>query len=273
MSVVVTKPDTVSGRGRKRQPPLVKDIATKYDIPIIQPESKDNIRFLLKPYDLSIGVVVAFGMILPKEAIGYFEYGLINAHASLLPRWRGPSPIEAALLHGDDKTGVTLMQIAPEMDSGDIYTQEEISLSGDETRLSLYDELSKMSASMLNNNLPKIIEGSMQAQPQDDSQATYTKLIKKSDGYIDWSQPAEYIERSIRAYLGWPGSRATIEERNATITAAHITPLTGPAGTPVVTEDKQLAIYCGKDALIIDSLTPAGKREMSGSDFARGYLG
>lgn len=211
-------------------------------------------------------------MILPPIVLDHFSSGLVNVHASLLPRWRGPSPIEAAILEGDTETGVTLMSLAPAMDSGPIYTQAHLPLSDAETKPELYKSLAELGSQVLTQALPDILEGELTPEPQDEAAVTYCPLIQKNDGLIDWQQPAEQIARQIRAYLGWPGSRTEINATTVTITTAHPINLSGAPGEFLVTETGELLVYCQTGALIIDRLIPAGKREMSGQDFARGHL-
>lgn len=220
---------------------------------------------------IDAAVVVAYGMILPQEVLEYFAKGMINVHASLLPLYRGPSPIEAAILGGDSHTGVTLMQLEAQMDTGDVYTQKKISLNGDETRPKLYDQLSRIGAELLVECIDKIVAGEILPHPQDDAKATYTKLIQKSDGIIDWSLPAAVIERTIRAYLGWPGSRTTLMGKDVVITSTRIVDSKGEMGASEPNEAGELLVYCNKDAIIIETLIPAGKKEMTGAEFIRGY--
>lgn len=253
--------------------PLIKQIAETHNIPVIQPVDKADLIRLLAPYrHILTGVVVAYGMIVPDEVLTHFSQGLVNVHASLLPRWRGPSPIEAALLSGDEATGISLMKLEASMDSGPVYNQVSRLITPQDTRLTLHHDLAALGAQTLSEHLASILDGQLTPMPQDESRATYCKLVQKSDGVIDWHQPAAMILRQIRAYLGWPGSRATLAGREVVITAAHLTHEAGPAGIVDTTPAGELIVYCKEGALIIDSLIPTGKREMSGADFARGYL-
>ncbi|MEX0919803.1 MAG: methionyl-tRNA formyltransferase, partial [Candidatus Saccharimonadales bacterium] len=217
-------------------------------------------------------IVVAYGLIIPQEVIDYFPLGIINIHGSLLPRWRGPSPIEAAILNGDDKTGVTIMKISEKMDAGDIYLSKELQLDNTITKPQLYKELSHLGANLLVDNLPPILEGDIEAKAQDESLATYSHMIKKEDGLIDWNKSATDISREVRAYLGWPGSRTSINYNDVIITSVTVDKSDGKPGDFFVNSSGDLGIYCGKNSLIINSLKPAGRKEISGSEFARGYL-
>ncbi len=270
--MVVTKPDTTGKRGKEQKPPHVKKIAQDYGIPVIQPESKEQLSRAISQYPgIRHGVVVAYGMIIPDTVLDHFSRGLVNVHASLLPRWRGPSPIEAAILHGDSQTGISLMRLVPAMDAGPVYVNDPVELDGTETRPWLMRHLAQLGATTLHSYLDGIIDGTLTPADQDEAQATYSKLLRKSDGEIDWHQPAEAIERHIRAFLGWPGSFTTIDDTYITIEAADIIEGAGEPGKPDVI-DNSLVIYASENALRITQLKPSGKKTMTGQDFVRGYL-
>lgn len=268
---VVTKPDAHTGRGRQLAAPAVKRLAEAKNIPVLQPEKLSDIRHHLDRLRPTAGIVVAYGKIIPANVIELFPKGLINVHASLLPRWRGASPIEQAILTGDNDTGVTLMSIEPGLDTGPTYTNAKIQLTGRETRLELYEELAEIGADLLSADLGAIMSGTIAAIPQNKSEATTTKLIPKSAGVIDWTKPAAQLEREIRAYLGWPGSRTTLANTDVTITAARSMGVDGPAGTAYITPSRELAVYAGNGSLVIDQLKPAGKNEMPGTAFLTGH--
>ncbi len=261
---VVTKPDQLVGRGQKLTPPPVKDLANQYDIKVLQPENPGQIVAKLRALKPTLGVVVAYGKMIPLEALKLFPKGIVNIHGSLLPKYRGASTIEGAILNGDKEAGVTLMQINSQMDQGPIYAQAKLKLTGRETKPELYEQLSRLGAQLLVDKLPAIASGTLRPKPQDDSQATYVKLIQKNDGRVDWRKPADQIEREIRAYYGWPGSTARrLAGKEVIITAAHVAD-TKP--------DKELAVKCGDGRfLVIDKLKPAGKIEMTGREFLAGY--
>ncbi len=259
---VVTRPDALVGRGRKLTPPPVKELAQRHHIPVLQPlklaEAEDQIA-KLKP---DAGVVVAYGRIIPPSIMSRFAKGIINIHGSLLPKYRGASPIEATILNGDSVAGVSLIKINERMDAGEVYALCPIQLTGRETRPQLYDALSQFGARQLVAHLPSILGGRLSGKPQDDSQASYVSLITKEAGQLDLSKPAIQLEREVRAYLGWPGSRTTLASTEVTITAAHVAS-EAPA--------KELAIATSQGYLVIDQLKPAGKREMTGREFLAGH--
>lgn len=268
---VVTKPDAPTGRGRTLTEPAVKRLAVAKNIPVLQPESLTDAEPELAKLGAELGVVVAYGKIIPLSLFELFPKGLINVHASLLPKYRGASPIEAAILNGDPETGVTLMEIEPGLDTGPTYEASKLQLDGHETREDLYEKLADLGADLLDIRLPAILDGQIVPIPQNDAEATTVGRIHKSDGFIDWAKPAEVLEREIRAYLGWPGSRTQIAGADTTITAAHTSRDNGPAGTAYKTATGELAVYAGTGSLVIDRLKPAGKRDMAARDFLTGH--
>jgi methionyl-tRNA formyltransferase len=265
IKAVVTKPDSPSGRGRKLTAPVTKVWAEEHGIPVLQPEKLSDAEPKLNNFGVQFGVVASYGKIIPDQILNLFPLGLINVHPSLLPSYRGPAPIEAAILNGDSQTGVSIMLLTTKMDAGPIYAQETRALSGTETQSELYDELGKRGAGLLVKVLPKIVSGALKAQAQDESQANITKLIQKSDGLIDWSLPAVEIEQQIRAFLTWPGSRTTLFGKDVTITAAHV-----ESESEDCPPGKCLHISTGKGCLVIDKLKPAGGREISAAEFLAG---
>ncbi len=270
----VTKPDRQTGRGQELTMPAVKRLTISRGIPVFQPTALADLKPQLDRLYVDAGVVVSYGKIIPPSIISLFPRGLINVHASLLPAYRGASPIEAAILNGDAQTGVSLMRIEPGLDTGPVYAATELPLVGTETRQELYERLAYLGADLLARHLSDILDGRLTPTPQDNHRVTTTGLITKQQGHIDWTQPAAVIERQIRAYLGWPGSHTTLAGTELIITAAHVSqspqPSTTP-GTPFKTTDGRLAVACGIGSLIIDHLKPAGKRDMTAREFLAGH--
>lgn len=263
ISAVVTKPDTKRGRGRVLSSPAVKKLALSSGIEILQPEKLADIADELASAGSDHAVLVSYGKIVPADIIDIFKGGIINIHPSLLPKYRGPSPIEAVILNGDSKTGVSLMKLTPKMDAGGVYKQETVELNGTETKPELYDRLSRIGADLLIDSLEEIINGTLQPIEQNEEGATYTKLLAKADGNIDWSSEADGIERSIRAFLGYPKSKALIFNQEVIILKARV------AGS---SDDGELVMKCGQGFLEIQELIAPSGRIMNGGDFKRGYF-
>lgn len=256
---------------RKSRELEIKQLADKNNIPVLMPESLVSIKKQLKEYDAVCGVLVAYGKIVPTEIIELFKHGIVNVHPSLLPKHRGPTPIESVIISGEEKTGVSIMSLAKEMDAGPIYTQAELDLKGTESKQELADTLSKIGAKLIVENLPLILSGKLKATPQIETEATYDALITKVNGAIDWNMRATDIERQIRAYAHWPGSRTNISGKEVTLTEVKIVDVTGVPGEAIKYE-KQLVVCSGEKAIQIISLIPAGKKEMSGQAFLSGYF-
>lgn len=277
IAAVVTKPDRTRGRGHKLIPPAVKTIALTHHIPVWQPTTLSDITDDIKALQPVAGVLVSFGKLIPQAMIDLFTPGIINVHPSKLPTYRGPSPIESAILNGDSATGVSIMQLSSAMDAGPIYHFSEHRLRGDETQSELYHRLAQLGADSLVQVLPAILDGTLQPQPQDDSRATYCHLLTKADGVINWQTPAARLEREIRAYHTWPQSRTSaLGDIEVIITQAHVLPLgtrpQRPPGTVEVHEREQTAAVHTTDGLLaIDRLKPIGKKEMPIAAFLRGY--
>jgi len=229
----------------------------------------------LGSHKAQMAVLAAYGHIVPKSVLDQFPLGIINIHPSLLPAYRGPTPIEQAILDGVAKTGVSIMQLTAGMDEGPIYKQKLLHLNGTETKPELVEKLQKLGADMLVEILPSIFNGQLKPrqQPHPD-RATYSHKISKADGVIDWHKSAEQIEREVRAFAGWPNSRTTLGGKEVIITQAHTVPTSGdePEGSlNVPTNINAPVMKTGNGSLCIDRLKPVGKKEMSAAEFLRGY--
>jgi methionyl-tRNA formyltransferase len=260
---VVTKPDTARGRGNILTEPAVKTFAVSHGIPVWQPTRLLDIIDDIKQFDTPAGVLVSFGKIIPTAIIELFSPGIINVHPSLLPLYRGPSPIESAIKNRDAKTGVTLMKLAPKMDAGPIYTQVPYALDQTETKPELYDTLGQLGANLLVQKLPAILDGTISPAEQDDSESTYCQLLSKDDSLLDPSTvtPGE-AEALIRAHLGFPRTRVTIGEYTVIVTKSHA----------VMTKNTPLDIECQNGAFLsIDEVVAPSGRTITGDAFLRGY--
>ncbi len=264
IQAVVTKPDSPQGRGHKLTPPQVKVLATQHGIPVWQPEKLREIARDIAALESPIGVLSSYGKIVPQNIIDLFDPGIINIHPSLLPKYRGPTPIETAIANGDEKTGVSIMQLTAGMDEGPVYVAKEYLLTGTETKPELYHTLATIGTNLLLETLPGIIDGTVTPSPQDESQATYTRMLQKEDAWLDPNTvTAEEAERLVRAYLGFPKTKITISGHTVIITKAHIEN----------SQLHQLTIPCKNDTfLAIDELVAPSGRTMSAADFERGYL-
>ena len=271
--VTVVVAQEAASQSRQARPLEIAAIANAHGIPLLSPAKLSEIKDHLAGLGASVGVLVAYGKFVPPSIIDLFPRGIINIHPSLLPKHRGPTPLESVILDGDRTTGVTLMQLAATMDSGPIIAQETMDLRGDETKQDLADQLSSLGKDMLIEHLPAVIAGSSPATPQDDSQAQYDQLIAKDAGRLDataWQRPVATLERQIRAYAGWPRSRTTIGATAIIITQAHVVPGAGSPGS-LWLKPKSFGVHAKDGVLVIDSLIPVGKKEMSAAAFLAGY--
>ena len=263
IGAVVTKPDSRKGRGRELAKPIVKQIAEAHQIPVWQPTSMDEIAEHVKAFDSPIGVLVSYGKIIPQSLIDLFEPGIINVHPSLLPLYRGPSPIESAILNGDTETGVTIMQLSAKMDAGPIYRQVIVPLQDTETTPQLETALGELGAQELSITLPAIMNGNITPIPQDDDMATYCQLLSKSQGLLDPSTvTAEQAERRVRAFIAFPKTKITVAGQPIVITKAHVS----TAGTTPL----DIACADGRYLSIDELIGPSGK-PMNAKGFLNGY--
>jgi methionyl-tRNA formyltransferase len=269
---VVTQPDRPAGRGQVLTPPPVKELAERLHIPVIQPnrlKEPEAVQRLVS-WKPDLIVVAAFGQILRQNVLDLPAYGCINVHASLLPRWRGAAPIQAAILHGDPETGVSIMKMDAGVDSGPVLSQRAIAIRPDDTTGSLSSRLAQVGAELLVETLPGYIAGKTVPQPQDESQATRAPLIKKEDGLLDFRLPALDLERKLRAFAPWPGTFFLWQGMPLKVLQAHVNTRDSqnPGRAGVI--DKLPAIATGSGWLVLDLIQPAGKKSMPGDVFLRG---
>ena len=259
-AVVVNDAGTTS---RNKKALEVAEVAEAHNIPVLSPKRPLDIYDELVGFNADAGVLVAYGRIVPQKLIDLFPFGIINIHPSLLPKYRGPSPIESAIVNGDEATGVSIMALSAGMDAGPVYHQVTVHLSGDETAPHLAATLTNLAASELIATLPNIFAGTLQPEPQNDSEATYCQLINKTDAWLKPSeQTAAQAERLVRAYSAYPKARTTLLGHDVIIQNAHVEE----------SSDSPLAIKFTSGYLVIDELiAPSGKR-MTGEAFLKGYL-
>lgn len=273
---VVTQPDKPKGRGKEIQFPPVKECALRYDIPVFQPakiKTEEAVE-VLRSYDAELFVVAAFGQILSSEILHMPKYGCINIHASLLPKYRGAAPIQWAILDGEKQTGVTIMQMNEGLDTGDMLTKVVVPISEQETGDSLHDKLMEAGARLVVETIPKIAQGSLTPEKQDDSQSCYAKMLQKSLGNIDWNKEAIVLERLIRGLNSWPGSYTRFRNKNLKIWEAQCSQSEGKTaepGTVTAVSRETIEVQTGAGTLILKSVQPEGKKRMAVKDFLLGY--
>jgi methionyl-tRNA formyltransferase len=270
---VFTQPDRPSGRGRKLMPPSVKVRSIELGLPIYQPanlkgeEAEKTVREL-RP---SLVVVAAYGHILSQAILDIPTVGSINVHASLLPRWRGAAPVQAAILHGDTETGITLMLIDAGLDTGPILSQRSIIIQSDDTARTLTKKLALLGAEMLPETITRFIASEIQPTPQDDEIATYAHMLNKRDGILNFTEPAVSLERQVRAYEPWPTSYFLWDDLRIVVRKARVSRKEAshtPGQTTAV--DDFPGIVTSDGTLVLDIVQPAGKQAIGGADFLRG---
>jgi len=269
---LVCQPDKPKGRGQKLMPCPSKKWAEENKIIVLQPERCKDCGFVeqVKKMAPDLIVVASFGQILPKDLLEVPKFGAINVHSSLLPKYRGASPIAAAILNGDKETGVTVMQIVEKLDSGPILLQRAIPIEPDDTAGTLHDKLAKLGAELLKEAIDLIKAGKLKPVGQDDSQAVYAPMLKKEQGRIDWKESAEIIHRKIRAFNPWPGAFVGEGEGLIKIWKAKPSSGKGPPGEILEAHKKWIEVACGQGSLRILELQPASKKIMSPEAFLAG---
>ena len=268
---VVTQPDRASGRGRELKAPPVKTLALELGIPLIQPEKLRQPEAMeqLRLWNPDLIVVAAFGQILRKEVLDLPRYGCINVHASLLPRWRGAAPINAAILHGDKETGVTIMQMDVGLDTGPMLSQRSIRLTSDDTAGSVFEKLSHLGAELLLETLPDYLAGKLTPIPQPEAGVTYAPMLKKEEGRLDFNQLAAELERRVRAFHPWPGAFMDLDGMPLKVHRARVEAGDAGVGQRLIVQD-QPAVGARAGILVLEEVQPAGKRPMSGKAFLAG---
>jgi methionyl-tRNA formyltransferase len=272
---VVTQPDRPAGRGGKLRESAVKKETLAQGLHFYQPETLRTNEAVahIAAWGPDVIVVAAFGQILKPKVLNIPPHGCLNVHASLLPRWRGASPINAAIEAGDGVSGVTIMKMDAGMDTGPILLQKRTAIAPRETAETLHDRLAELGAEALIEVLPPYLAGVLDPQPQpprDDEAVTYAKLLSREDGAIDWFAPAVIIDQKIRAYTPWPGAFTTWEGDLLKILEAH--PAAGSAGPGQVIEyGGEIAVGTGAGLLVLDTIQAAGGRAMDAGAFVNGH--
>ncbi len=281
---IVTQPDKPVGRDQKLTPPPIKAASQQLSVADATPECELKLPVLQPPQIkareaiMAIGgvlqpdliVVMAYGQILPRELLEIPKIACLNLHASLLPRWRGAAPIQAAIATGDHETGITVMYMDEGLDTGDILLEKKIEIATTETGGSLHDRLAEIAPESLKEAISLLVKGDAPRTRQQSQLATYAPKLEREHGRIDWAEPAEVIERKIRAFNPWPGAFMEIDKRKLKVFRATIVDRGGNPGEILVVENK-LLVAAGKDTVSLDEVQLEGKRRMTAAEFLRGY--
>lgn len=278
VSAVVTQPDKPKGRGKEVQFPPVKEYALLQGIPVLQPARIKAPEAIaeLKQYEADVYVVAAFGQLLSKEVLEIPRFGCLNIHASLLPKYRGAAPIAWAVLNGDEKTGVTIMQMDEGMDTGDILLQREIPIAADETADSLFDKLMILGGQAIVETLPLLGTNQLLPVKQREEDATHVGKLSKDFGHILWQEPAEVIERKVRGLNSWPSAYTFFRGKRLKVWEASVQKNRDdeekgfPAGTVCLAEKDALHVQTGAGVLKITSVQLEGKKRMTVKEFLLG---
>lgn len=269
---VVSQPDRPSGRGQRMIAPPVKRCAEELGLEIFQPDDINEPSSLevIQRWKVDLICVVAFGQILKTSLLSLPAGGCVNLHASLLPRWRGASPINAAILAGDSHSGVTIMKMGAGLDDGPILAQESVLISPAETAGTLSSRLAKLGGELLIKTIPPYMRGEIVPLPQDSDLATYARRLEKKSGELDFSQSAAELARKVRAYSPWPGTFTVWEGKRLLIHEASRIPVTSPGAGVLLNHEGKPAIGTGEGILVLETLQLAGKRSVSGKEFLNG---
>ena len=268
---VLTQPDRPAGRGKKLTASPVKEFALGENIPVWQPETLKDPKVVadIAALEPDVLVVAAYGLILPQAVLDIPNTGCLNVHASLLPRWRGAAPIQQAILNGDEKAGVCLMHMEAGLDTGPVYVSATTNIDADETAGELHDRLARMGGELLHENIDDNAAGNMEAIPQDEAQATYAAKIRKQDARIDWNQPAEFVQRQVRAYNPVPGASFEFADEQIKCWRANIAEDIEAVAGMVVRADKDgIDVACAQGGLRLVEVQRPGRRKVSAAELA-----
>jgi len=270
---VITQPDKPAGRDLKPRMSAIKQIALAQNLPVQQPEKLRSAAALedLRALAPDLMVVAAYGQILPKTVLEAPRLGCLNLHASLLPRHRGASPIHAAILASDHETGITVMYMDEGLDTGDILLAQKLTIGPNETTGQLHDRLADLAAPCLLEALDLLEQGNAPRVPQDNALATYAAKLKKTDGLLDWREPAEALATRIRAMSPWPGAFSHLNGQTLKIHAAKTDPASGSPGEILASEPSVIRVGCGSGSLVLESLQLQGRKRLPAAEFLRGH--
>lgn len=270
---VYTQPDRPKGRGNKLTKSPVKELAEAHNIPVYQPLSlrKEDAQAELQALNADVMVVVAYGLILPEAVLNAPKFGCINIHGSLLPRWRGAAPVQRAIEAGDAETGIGIMQMDKGLDTGAVWSEGKITITETMNSVELFAALKKIGSDLLIETLPTILEGKSQPTPQSEEGVTYAEKLTKEEARINWAEPAELLDRKIRAFNPAPCAHTTLNDQLFKVWVAKLTdqPSTKNPGTLEV-KDGLLFVNTGSNLMEIVTMQVAGKKAMLASEFLKG---
>lgn len=276
VELVITQPDKPQGRGLTLTPPPVKELALKRGVRVIQPEkARDGVlERELRALELDFALVVAYGKILPEGVLTAPRLGCLNVHASLLPRWRGAAPIQWAIVSGDKRTGVCLMQMDVGMDTGPVLARRVVDIRENETGGELFERLSQLSGDLVRAEIPRFVAGELTPEPQPSEGVTRARMIEKEDGALDFTHTAQAVHDRARGFHPWPGAFTALADKRIKIHRTRIVATEGQLGEPgevLSVGDAGIVVACGKGALRIEELQPEGKKRMDAKAFLAGH--
>jgi methionyl-tRNA formyltransferase len=270
---VYTQPDRPKGRGKKMTPPPVKELALQHNVPVFQPQKLREATAVeeLKALAPDLIVVVAYGQILPQAVLDIPQYGCINVHASLLPKYRGAAPINKVIVDGESETGVTTMLMDIGLDTGDMLIKRTLAIGADETAGQLHDRMAPLGREAMDETLRQLCAGTLKPEKQDDAETCYASMMKKDDGLIDWSLPAGQIHNLVRGLDPWPAAYTSLGGETLKISQTVVETGSGEPGSVICADENGVSIACGEGVLRIGELQLPGKRKMLAADFLRGH--
>jgi methionyl-tRNA formyltransferase len=272
---VVTQPDRPRGRGQRLAPPAVKARAAEAGVPVLQPERlrDEALMARLREWRPDLGVVAAYGRLLPQALLDLPRFGMINVHASLLPRWRGAAPVHRAIMEGDRTTGVTIMQVVEALDAGPMLARTSVEIGPDETSEELEQRLARAGGQLLADVVDRLAVGPAHLEPQDDAAATYARKIDRADSPIDWARPAAAVHNQVRGLHPWPLAATWLADRRLLIRRTDVQP--GDAGNAapgtVVKAGDELVVAAGHGQVRLLEVQPEGRAPMAARAFVNGY--
>lgn len=279
-SLVVTAPDKPAGRKQIIAQSPVKVAGERYGISVSQPEKVENLEPEIRNLNPDLAVVAAYGQILPQEILEIPKFGCLNIHPSLLPKYRGATPVQSAILNGEKKTGVTIILMDPQIDHGPILAQKETEIGLNESGKQLHDRLAVLGSELLVDTLPNWLRNEIGLLPQEEKKATYAKILTRQDGKINWKKSVEEIARQVRAFDPWPGTftfwiknkeKISLKILKARVLKPVIGNKTYPPGKTLVVPQNELGVQCKKGFLVVEKLQLEGKKSMSSEEFLRGH--